>query len=134
MQPILQYFPDTKQHELHEFIRMVAQVVSEEKATFFDGKDKEGKVVTNTTLGFGSYLHHFSDGRVEPMYRIGISPNATGFSIYVLGLKDKEILKQRFANSLGKAKVTGYCIKFKSLKDLDEKIVLDLIKFALHHE
>ena len=87
---IMQPIPDTKQHELHEFIRMVAQVASEEKATFFDGKDNEGKVVTNTTLGFGSYLHHFSDGRVEPMYRIGISPNATGFSIYVLGLKNND--------------------------------------------
>jgi hypothetical protein len=109
-------------------------VAPQEKAAFFDGKDKEGKVVTNPAIGFGTYLHHFSDGRVEQMYRIGISPNATGFSIYVLGLKDKEILKTRFANSLGKAKVTGYCIKFKSLKDLDEKIVLDLIKFALHYE
>jgi hypothetical protein len=126
--------PDTRQQELQEFIRIVAQVAPQEKAAFFDGKDKEGKVVTNPTIGFGSYLHLYSDGRAEQMYRIGISPNATGFSIYVLGLKDKEILKTRYANSIGKAKVTGYCIKFKSLKDLDEKIVLDLIKFALHYE
>jgi hypothetical protein len=134
MQSYLQKLPRSKQQELQEFIRIVAQVAPQEMATFYDGKDKEGKVVTNGTIGFGSYIHHFSDGRVEQLYRIGISPNATGFSIYVLGLKDKEILKQRFANSLGKAKVTGYCIKFKSLKDLDEKIVLDLIKFALYYE
>jgi hypothetical protein len=134
MQPFLQHFPDSKQQELQEFIRIVAQVAPQENAIFYDGKDKEGKVVTNPAIGFGSYLHHFSDGRVEEVYRLGLSPNATGFSIYVLGLKDKEILKTRFANSLGKAKVTGYCIKFKSLKDLDEKIVLDLIKFALHYE
>ncbi|MEN9995083.1 MAG: hypothetical protein RL762_1740 [Bacteroidota bacterium] len=134
MQTYLQQLPESKQQELQAFIRIVAQVAPQEKATYFDGKDKEGKVVTNPTIGFGSYLHHFSDGRMEQLYRIGISPNATGFSIYVLGLKDKEILKTRFAYSLGKAKVTGYCIKFKSLKDLDEKIVLDLIKFALHYE
>ena len=134
MQSYLQKLPRSKQQELQEFIRIVAQVAPKEKAIFYDGKDKEGKVVTNPALGFGSYLHHFSDGRVEQLYRIGISPNATGFSIYVLGLMDKEILKTRFANSLGKAKVTGYCIKFKSLKDLDEKIVLVLIKFALYYE
>jgi hypothetical protein len=134
MQSYLQKLPRSKQQELQEFIRIVAQVAPQEMATFYDGKDKEGKVVTNGTIGFGSYLHHFSDGRMEQLYRIGISPNATGFSIYVLGLMDKEILKTRFANSLGKAKVTGYCIKFKSLKDLDEKIVLDLIKFALYYE
>lgn len=134
MQPILHHFPESKQQELQEFIRLVAKVAPQEKAAFYDGKDKEGMVLTNPALGFGSYTHHFSDGRVEQLYRIGISPNATGFSIYVLGLKDKEILKTRFANSLGKAKVTGYCIKFKSLKDLDEKIVLVLIKFALYYE
>ncbi|MEY5002043.1 MAG: hypothetical protein RLZZ211_2079 [Bacteroidota bacterium] len=134
MHTFLHHFPDAKQLELQELMQLVAKVAPQEKAAFYDGKDKEGKVVTNPALGIGNYLHHFSDGRVEQMYRIGISPNATGFSIYVLGLKDKEILKTRFANSLGKAKVTGYCIKFKSLKDLDEKIVLDLIKFALHYE
>jgi hypothetical protein len=134
MQPFLQHFPDTKQQELKEFLQLVAKVAPHEKAIFYDGKDKEGKVVTNPAIGFGSYMHHFSVGRVEEVYRLGLSPNATGFSIYVLGLKDKEILKTRFANSLGKAKVTGYCIKFKSFKDLDEKIVLDLIKFALHYE
>lgn len=127
-------FDPLVQAEILEFLYIVNKAKPQLQAIFYDGKDKEGKVVTNPALGFGTYLHHFSDGRVEEMYRIGISPNANGFSIYVLGLKDKEILKTRYANSIGKAKVTGYCIKFKSLKDLDEKIVLDLIKFALHYE
>jgi hypothetical protein len=44
-----------------------------------------------------------------------------------MGLEDKKYLSQTFGKSLGKASVTGYCIKFKSLAD----IKIDVLKAAI---
>ena len=35
-----------------------------------------------------------------------------------MGLEDKKYLPQNFGTTIGKASVTGYCIKFKTLKDI----------------
>ena len=42
-----------------------------------------------------------------------------GISVYVLGLDDKTYLARTYGASIGKASVTGYCIKFKRLSDVN---------------
>lgn len=44
-----------------------------------------------------------------------------------MGINDKKYLQEMFAPAIGKASVTGYCIKFKALKDID----LDILKSAI---
>jgi hypothetical protein len=46
-----------------------------------------------------------------------MSANTTGISIYILGIEDKTYLAQTYGKTLGKASVSGYCIKFKDLKN-----------------
>ena len=48
-------------------------------------------------------------------FRIGLSANTTGISVYVLGLDDKTYLSRTYGPSIGKASDTGYCIKFRRL-------------------
>ncbi len=48
-----------------------------------------------------------------------------------IGLKDKTLLNQFIGNKLGKAKITGYCIKFKSLKDINLDVLLSAIQFGI---
>lgn len=36
-----------------------------------------------------------------------------------MGLEDKKHLPEAYGKSIGKATVTGYCIKFKALKDIN---------------
>jgi len=57
--------------------------------------------------------------RVESFFQIGVSGNKTGISVYILGLKDKKYLAKTYGKKLGKASVTGYCIRFEALKDLN---------------
>jgi hypothetical protein len=49
--------------------------------------------------------------------------------VFILGLADKTYLATRYSATLGKAKVTGYCIKFSALKNIDlavlEAAILD---------
>jgi hypothetical protein len=70
---------------------------------------------------------NYADGKTREFYRIGMSANTSGISIYVLGLEDKKYLANTYGKRLGKASVTGYCIKFKALKDID----IDVLKAAI---
>jgi hypothetical protein len=81
-----------------------------------------GKVVSNPDIGYGSRDHKYGDGAVSEFYQIGLSANKTGISIYILGIEDKKYLADTYASSLGKATVTGYCIRFKTLKDINTDV------------
>jgi hypothetical protein len=98
------------------------------KLWFTDGKNSEGKVVANPNIGYGSYTIKYADGTTKEFYQIGLSANKTGISVYILGLDDKTYLANTFGKSIGKANVTGYCIRFKSIKDIDVDVLQEAIR------
>jgi hypothetical protein len=59
-----------------------------------------------------------------------LSANKTGISVYILGIKDKKYLAEAYGKELGKASVTGYCIRFKTLKDINIEILEAAIRFG----
>jgi hypothetical protein len=95
---------------------------------FLDGKDEKGKVVSNPNIGYGVRTIQYADGKSKEFYQIGISGNTTGISVYILGIEDKKYLAETYGKQLGKASVTGYCIKFKALKDIDIGVLHAAIK------
>ena len=61
-----------------------------------------------------------------------MSGNKTGISVYVLGLQeDKKYLAKTYGQKLGKASVTGYCIRFKALKDINIDTLEAAIRYGL---
>jgi len=98
---------------------------------FLDGKDANGKVVSNPSIGYGLQSIKYADGRMREFYRVGISANASGVSVYIMGLKDKTFLARTYANSIGKAKVTGYCVKFKRLSDVNVEVLEAAVRDGL---
>lgn len=90
---------------------------------FLDGKDATGKIVSNPNIGYGLLNLSYAKGPDKEFYQIGISANTSGISVYLMGLEDKNYLPNTYGNSIGKASVTGYCIKFKSLKDIHIEIL-----------
>jgi hypothetical protein len=71
----------------------------------------------------------YANGKTREFYQIGISGNTTGISVYIMGVNDKKYLAQTFGKALGKASVTGYCIKFKTVAD----IKIDVLKAAMQY-
>ncbi len=71
----------------------------------------------------------YADGKTKEFYQIGISANTTGISVYILGIKDKKYLALKYGKELGKASVTGYCIKFKTLRDIN----IDILEAAIRY-
>ena len=97
------------------------------KLWFLDGKDDKGKIVSNPNIGYGSYTIKYADGTTREFYQIGLSANTTGISVYIMGIKDKKYLANTYGKKLGKASVTGYCIKFKTIKDIN----IDILQAAI---
>jgi len=86
---------------------------------FLDGRNESGKVVSNPNIGYGERLIRYADGSTRDFYQIGLSANSSGISVYVLGIDDKRYLPDTFGADIGRASVTGYCIKFKTLTDIN---------------
>src|SRR5580692_612724 len=111
--------PEPKGADIEVLHKRILQVLPKCKLWFLDGKDDKGKTVTNPNIGYGLQTIKYADGKSKEFYQIGISPNTTGISVYIIGLKDKKYLARTFGKKIGKASVTGYCIKFKTLKDIN---------------
>ena len=93
------------------------------KLWFLDGKNSEGKIVSNPNIGYGLQTIKYADGKTREFYQIGLSANTTGISVYILGIEDKKYLAQTYEKKIGKASVSGYCIKFKTLKDINVDVL-----------
>ncbi|MBS1504576.1 MAG: DUF1801 domain-containing protein [Bacteroidetes bacterium] len=119
--------PEPKRSEMQELDTRILQTLPGCKQWFDDGIDSTGKVVSNPNIGYGSYTIKYADGKTKEFFQIGISANTSGISVYILGIKDKKYLAETYGKSLGKASVTGYCIKFKHLKDIN----LDVLETAI---
>ena len=119
--------PEPKRGDMQELHRTILEVMPACKLWFLDGKNSENKTVSNPNIGYGLQTIKHADGKNTEFYQIGLSANTTGISVYVLGIEDKKYLAQTYGKKLGKAGVTGYCIKFKALKDIN----IDILEAAI---
>jgi hypothetical protein len=119
--------PEPKRRDMQQLHRVISGLMPRCKLWFLDGKDEKGKTVSNPNIGYGSQTIKYANGKTREFYQIGVSANTTGISVYIMGLNDKKYLARTFGRQLGKASITGYCIKFKSLTD----IKIDALKAAI---
>ena len=125
--------PEPKRSDMQELHDIIQQVSPACKLWFLDGTDNKGKTVSNPNIGYGSQTMKYADGTTREFYRIGLSGNKTGISVYIIGIEDKKYLAQTFGKELGKASVTGYCIRFKTLKDINADVLAAAIRFGFEN-
>ena len=121
--------PEPKCSDMQALHRLILEVMPACKLWFLDGKNSENKTVSNPNIGYGSHNIHYADGTTREFYQIGLSANTTGISVYILGIDDKTYLAKMYGKTIGKASVTGYCIKFKTLKDIN----IDILEAAIRN-
>ena len=122
--------PEPKRSDMQALHQLTLGVLPGCKLWFDTGKNGEGKTVSNPNIGYGFYTIKYADGKTRDFFQIGLSANKTGISVYILGIKDKSYLAQTYGKNLGKASVTGYCIKFKALKDINIDILEQAIRYG----
>jgi hypothetical protein len=123
--------PEPKRADVQALHSVLLQVSPKFKLRFLDGKNSEGKIVSNPNIGYGSYTMKYADGTTREFYQVGMSANTTGISLYILGIDDKTYLARTYGKTLGKASVTGYCIRFKKLKDINLSVLEAAIRYGL---
>ena len=111
--------PERKRGDLQTLHDMMLRLMPDCRLWFLDGKDERGRTVSNPNIGYGLLTIAYADGRTREFYQIGLSANTTGISVYIMGLDDKTYLAETYGAELGKADVTGYCIKFRSLRNVN---------------
>jgi hypothetical protein len=119
--------PEPKRADIEALHKRILQVLPKCKLWFLDGKDNKGKTIANPNIGYGFQIIKYADGKTREFYQIGISPNTTGISVYIIGIEDKKYLSQTYSKKIGKASITGYCIKFKTLKEIN----IDILEAAI---
>jgi hypothetical protein len=129
---IKEYFtsqPEPKRSDMQDLHRIILEVMPACKLWFLDGKNSENKTVSNPNIGYGLNTIKYADGKTREFYQIGISANKTGISVYILGIIDKRYLAKTYGEKIGKASVSGYCIRFKTIKDIN----IDTLQAAIRY-
>jgi hypothetical protein len=121
---------EAKGRDMQALHKLILKVWPKCKLWFELGVDKTGKVVSNPNIGYGSYTITYANGSTRDFFRIGLSANTGGISLYLMGIADKKYLINTYSKTLGKASVTGYCIKFKKLSDINLDVLEAAIRYA----
>ena len=128
----LKSIPEPKQTDMRRLHGAILEMNRGCKLWFLDGKDESGKVVANPNIGYGTLSMKYADGKTREFYQAGISANTTGLSVYIMGMDDKKYLQEKYSRAIGKASITGYCIKFKALKDIDLEVLKQAIQDGIN--
>ena len=127
IQQYIESHVEPKRGDMETLHNLILSKMPNTQLWFLDGKDAQQKTVSNPNIGYGNHKITYKDGSSKPFYNIGLSSNSTGISIYFFGFNDKKYLPDHFSKTIGKANVSGYCIKFKKLKDIDLTILGNVI-------
>lgn len=125
--------PQPKQGDLLLLHNTILKIKPKCRLWFLDGKNEQGRTVSNPNIGYGQQTMKLAGGNSREFYQIGLSANTTGISVYILGIEDKKYLANTYGKKLGKATVTGYCIKFKALADVNLNVLVDAITYGLEN-
>jgi hypothetical protein len=125
----IESLPEPKQSDMRRLHSTILEMDPGCRLWFLDGRDASGKVISNPCIGYGTLSRQYANGEIKEMFQAGISANSAGLSVYIMGIDDKKYLQREYGDSIGKANVTGYCIKFKALKDIN----LGTLKNAIQH-
>ncbi len=126
--------PEPKRSEMQELHLLAFQILPEPKLWFYDGKNEKNETVSNPTIGYGLHTIKYANGKTRAFFKIGLSANKTGISVHILGIEDKTYLARTYGKELGKASVSGYCIRFKTLKDINMDVLEAAIRYGLTNQ
>lgn len=123
--------PEAKRGDLRALHDHIQQLMPACQLWLLDGKNDDGKVVSNPNIGYGAYTIKYADGKNRAFYQIGLSANTSGISVYIMGIDDRKYLPETYGKTIGKASVSKYCIKFKALKDINKDVLEAAIRFGV---
>lgn len=127
----IQSLPEPKRSEVASLHEIILGLVPDSRLWFLDGRDESGKVVSNPSIGYGSLEKVKARGKTSEFYQVGVSANSSGVMVYLMSISDRAYLKETYGSTIGKAEITGYCIKFRSLTNLNLEVLKSAVRDAM---
>lgn len=81
-------------------------------------------------IGFGTYHYKYDSGREGDSCLTGFSPRKQNLTIYLMGGFEKQKAQ---LEKLGKHKTSKACLYIKSLNDVDQKILKEMIVNSVNY-
>lgn len=85
-------------------------------------------VIMNGMLGYGPFHYRYASGREGDACKLSVASNASYISLYCLAADEDGSIAERYVDRLPKASIGKSCVRFKKLADLDEQVLVALIK------
>lgn len=106
--------PPDRRADCEQLVTIMKSVVKEEP-----------RMWGTSIVGFGSYHYVYDSGREGDMCLTGFSSRSNAITAYIIsGFDDEPELMAK----LGKFKTGKSCLYFKSLADIDQKVLKELVK------
>ena len=88
------------------------------------------KMWGGSIVGFGSYHYKYESGREGDWFLTGFSPRKQALTLYIMSgfEKEPELMQQ-----LGKYKTGKSCLYIKKLKDVDTKVLKQVVKHSVNY-
>jgi hypothetical protein len=109
--------PDPRRSDLERVDEVLSRVMKGHSRVLWGGTFWGGS--EQSIIGYGDYTYQRSDKKTVDWFIIGLAPQKNYNSIYINASDDGGYLIQRYADRLGKVKVRGAALTFKSADDLD---------------
>ena len=109
----------TKREDSFKILELMKELTKEEPVMWGD-----------SIVGFGKYHYKYASGREGDWPLVGFSPRKQNLTLYIMSGFDKysELLE-----NLGKYKTGKSCLYINKLKDVDTKILKELILESVEH-
>ena len=108
---------ETEREDCYTIIKIMKSITKEEP-----------KMWGPSIIGFGTYHYKYASGREGDMCIAGFSPRKQNLTIYLMpGFE----IQQSQLKKLGKYKTSKVCLYIKSLKDVDVKILKEMISISV---
>lgn len=104
---------ETEREDCYKIIKIMKSITKEEP-----------KMWGPSIIGFGTYHYKYASGREGDMCITGFSPRKQNITIYLMPSIEKQ---KTLLEKLGKFKTSKVCLYIKSLKDVDVKILKEMI-------
>lgn len=91
---------------------------------------EEPKMWGPSIIGFGTYHYKYTSGREGDMCLTGFSPRKQNITIYLMGGFEKQKTQLK---KLGKHKIGKACLYLKSLNEVDQKILKEMIVNSINY-
>lgn len=96
--------PEPKRSEIQTLHQRIVRTLPRCKLWFNDGKNSDGKTVTNPGIGYGVYTISYADGSTREFYQIGLSANTKRHICLRSRHQRQNLLSQNFRQKTWKGK------------------------------